>query len=65
MKAWTVIGYTADADYWCEDCAATAYGPDTESRKDSEGNDVHPIFASDDTPADAVCGRCFASIVEG
>ena len=46
MKSWTVIGFTADADIWCKDCAEEEYGPD-DVRSDREGNLVNPIFASD------------------
>jgi hypothetical protein len=66
MKAWDIIGWTADADTYCDYCADVRYGPDTDERTDSEGNDVHPIFAdsewdSDYDPlvgADLYCSGC-------
>lgn len=64
MHATDVIGFTADADYWCSSCATEAYGPDVDGRRDSEGNEVHPIFGSDETPAGASCNRCHAEITE-
>lgn len=61
-KAWTVIGYTADAATWCEECAAVVYGLDIDNETtpalDNEGNDVHPIFASDELTAGTCCTRC-------
>jgi rubredoxin len=63
-----VIGYTADADVWCPTCAARNYGaadvgPNHEPRVadfalDSEGNEVHSIFSTDDVPADWCCHVC-------
>ncbi len=38
-----VVGYTADADMWCPDCATAKYGDPPET--DREGNLVHPVFA--------------------
>ena len=59
MKAWEIVGYTADADIWCGECAERVYGPDKDddSRTDSEGNPVHPLFASDEWESEA-CGCC-------
>lgn len=64
MNATDIIGWTADADYWCDECAELVYGPESDDRKDGEGNDVHPIFASDETPAGSVCGRCSREITD-
>ena len=64
MKAWDVIGYTADADIWCPECAIEAYGTDLDNRRDSEGNDVHPIFASDEFSGEYVCNRCNQPLME-
>lgn len=52
-----VIGYAADADVWCVDCAEKRYGR-LMGRTDDEGNDVHPIFASDDADGPQVCAGC-------
>lgn len=70
-KAWTVIGYTADADYHCPECAALIYDRTIDgvlrtvaderqafTALDFEGNAVHPIFASDELDAGTTCGRC-------
>lgn len=46
-KAWDIVGWTADADVWCNDCARSAYGEDSPTRFDGEGNLVHPIFVSE------------------
>ena len=72
-----VIAYTYDADYHCEDCATKLYGSDEdgwvpEGAEDSEGNDVHPVFDTDEWYANDVyegnesatlcCGDCLEVI---
>ena len=52
-----IVGWTADAEVWCDYCAWEAYGPEHDERKDRAGNDVHPIFAWDECN-DEVCGDC-------
>ncbi len=67
MKAWDILGYTADADIYCPDCAERRYGPDREGRLDREGNEVRPIFASDSSEwseSGAYCGDCGRELVE-
>lgn len=59
-KAWDIVGFTGDAEYWCIGCAGVRYGRDDEGiidAHDSEGNVVFPVFASDDY-AGATCGSC-------
>lgn len=63
MKAWDIVGYTADADLWCPACATATYAPDgaaevPEDAEDGEGNLVHPIFASDELEPGDRCGAC-------
>ena len=60
-KAWEIVGYTADADVWCAACAEEQYGPDSGDRKDREGNDVHPLFVSDDYGGES-CNSCEGEI---
>lgn len=60
MKAWDIVGFTGDADYWCVGCAHDRYGVDDDGivdAVDGEGNVVFPVFVSDDY-AGAVCGGC-------
>ena len=64
MKAWEIIGYTADADVWCPICAREAYGPLTEVTEDHEGNPVHPIFAVEEWDYPPVCCRCREPLIE-
>jgi hypothetical protein len=65
MHATDVIAWTADADYWCTTCAERAYGPDSDTRADREGNPVHPVFGSDDCLSRGIrCGSCEDVIVE-
>ena len=44
MKAWEVVGYTADGEAWCPGCAEARYGPahPIHERRDREGNAVTP-----------------------
>ena len=57
MHATDVIGYTFDADYYCVACTERlhpgstdwrAEGFDPADHTDSEGNEVHPLFGSDE-----------------
>jgi len=65
MKAWEVIGYTADADIWCPECALEAYGSlGRDTDLDYEGNPIHPIFACDEWDYPPVCNCCCGSLIE-
>ena len=64
MKAWEVIGYTADADIWCPTCAQEAYSPLSTDTEDHEGNLVHPIFAVEEWDYPPVCNRCRDPLTE-
>jgi hypothetical protein len=69
MNATDIIGWAYEADLHCEMCAearfpvlATDPGAPCE---DSEGNDVYPIVACDEHPAEGEwCGTCGACIWE-
>jgi len=70
MHSTTIIGWTADADVWCDDCATAAYGPDEDGRKDNEGNPVSPIFAdyssellADNEHGRVLCGTCLETVI--
>jgi hypothetical protein len=63
MKAWSIIGYAYNADYHCVDCAKAA-GMTKDGATDSEGSEVHPIFASDELENGACCGDCFCELSE-
>jgi hypothetical protein len=62
-KSHEVIGFTADADIWCLDCAKATYGADPEGglREDGEGNTVHPVFL-DQAMGDEACGKCHTQL---
>lgn len=72
-KAWEIIAYQYEADEHCVQCAEERFGqePDKswvrEDAVDNEGNEVHPIFASDVTfsgPA-VNCSDCGSWIYGG
>ncbi len=64
MKAWEVVGYTADGEAWCPACAEARYGPahPIHERRDREGNAVHPDFAGDEWEYRPGSGACGASL---
>jgi hypothetical protein len=69
MKAWDIVGFTYDADVHCVECTAARFGAKLEDANDppvdSEGNELHPIFASDEgSPEGEVCADCGAEITE-
>lgn len=53
-----VVGFTANADIYCPECAARLYGPDTPARRDREGNGVHAVFSDSVWDAPQHCGAC-------
>lgn len=55
--ATTVIAFTYEADIHCVGCAHARFPDGPHRATDAEGNDVHPVFASDEG-ADEVCGTC-------
>lgn len=84
-----IIAYAYEADIHCPSCARARFGvnPDSDSYtpsesdsnyipfnvKDNEGNTIHPVFSTDETPADIkpenggydlCCGDCFVMIRE-
>jgi len=54
MKAWEVIAYTYEASIHCEQCALERF-PSGEGT-DREGNDIHPVFASDEFGPNEIVG---------
>jgi hypothetical protein len=69
VKAWTVIGWTYEADTHCCECARERFGDaidnDDSPPEDNEGNEVHPMFASDEAdPSGEYCGDCGEEISE-
>lgn len=68
MKAWDILGYAYDADLHCEPCTRLRF-PSADSEfsdvEDSEGNEIHPLFASDgQSPDGEYCGDCGREICE-
>lgn len=66
MKAWDVIGYAYEADIHCVSCTKKRFPnvEDNDRLEDSEGNPIHPIFASDEGSDSEVCGDCGGSLEE-
>lgn len=62
MRAWQILGFTADGDSYCTGCAERVYGPDRAERRDREGNPVHPVFAEDEWTYVPVCAACGAAL---
>lgn len=61
-----IIGYAADAETLCEDCARVRYGAylDNPDATDSEDNPIHPIFSTDESGIDGIaCCACGEWIV--
>jgi len=56
--SYRIIGYTADADTWCPTCATRNYGANLETATDDEGNEVYPIFDTDEVASYWVCHSC-------
>lgn len=63
-----IIGWSYEADIHCYDCAQKRFGVALDmtapkSAVDNEGNLVHPIFSTDETPPSGeYCGDCQAEI---
>lgn len=57
-----VIGYTFEADVYCDPCTAEVYGRcDCDQQdvhgEDSDGNEISPIFAGE-VEGDLFCASC-------
>lgn len=61
-KVWEVIGFTYEADYHCVPCTQKRFGRGPSVSLDNEGNEVYPIFVSDELDQDTRCGDCGAVI---
>ena len=52
-KTYEVTGYAYDADLHCLECTSKRFNGDAQAVDytaiDSEGNEIHPVFLSDDT----------------
>lgn len=68
MKAWTIVAYTYEAAFHCLDCARLRFGDNFDSRaqlpSDREGNEIHPVFASNDDWQDEHCDDCHVALGE-
>lgn len=58
-----IIGYTYDASTHCDPCAAARFGRCTCDQKDvhgqdREGNEVEPIFSTDELVEELFCEDC-------
>lgn len=61
-----VIGFAYDADVHCNECAWMRFGmPVPDGAVDSEGNEPHPIFVTDEGSEAEVCGDCGELLVDG
>lgn len=59
-----VVGYVGDGDIWCPDCAEEKYGTAVlgdgsgEPVLDGEGNEVRPIFETEEWDTPIHCSGC-------
>jgi hypothetical protein len=53
-----VVGFTADANLYCPACAERRYGPDSQARRDHEGNGVHAVFSDSEWDCPQHCAAC-------
>lgn len=70
MKSFDIIGWAYDAALHCDGCTRARFGSravddDRNPPTDSEGNEIHPLFAGDEhDPAGESCDDCGGEIVE-
>jgi hypothetical protein len=62
-KITDVIGFAADADIYCPDCASATYG-DTDTAQDREGNELGAVFGDSETDCPYHCAECGVLIPE-
>lgn len=63
MRHHEIVGYTYEAAFHCVDCTTDRFGAcPCEVRdvhgEDSEGNDVHPVFAGEEAWESETCDDC-------
>lgn len=63
-----ILAFTYEADYHCISCAIKKFGEKVLKTsiglEDSEGNEPHPVFSTDEYESDSVCGTCDVLIYE-
>lgn len=68
MRAWDIRGYAYDAALHCPACARARFGARAladGTARDADGNDVHPVFESDEAdPAGEYCDDCHEELSE-
>lgn len=61
-----ILGYTYEAACHCENCAENRFGQklfdDLDPPTDKEGNEVHPIFETDEFDTEQYCDECGISL---
>ena len=61
-----IIAFTYEADYHCPTCAIKRFGQtimaDSRGLRDSEGNEPHAVFSTDEILNEECCGDCFEKI---
>lgn len=67
MKSYETVGYAYEGAAHCVTCAQFRFGialeDELEPPLDDEGNEVHPIFAGDES-AESECSDCADLLVE-
>lgn len=57
-----IIAFTYEADLHCVECAVERFGKQvlhsSEGLADSEGNEPHPLFSTDEHDENVRCGTC-------
>ncbi len=72
LKAWAVVAYTYDADVHCVECTGDDFHviasgqverDEADLPRDSEGNEVSPVFASQ-VEFSLTCGDCEREVID-
>jgi len=58
IKSFSIIGWTYNADYWCNDCAEEKGITNDKSREEMGPNDGYPLFADSEFDYQPHCGNC-------
>ena len=64
-----IVGWAFESDIHCPDCARDWFGSaiddDEAPPVDGDGNPARPVFATDESAPEALCGNCGAALLEG
>ena len=64
MHSTDIVAYSYDAAIHCVECTMNKFNNNPDNAEDSEGNPIHPVFASDEGWENDCCDDCSKLIID-